>query len=129
MLSEDAATYQGNAATRDALALLHSEAQMASRQLPLAGSESALVTSETRERVIMPGSRGVDLLRNNEEFAVEKVYMHPKITGLAYLGKHITFPDPNAKEYVSIRDIVEIPGESMMGWYDYDTGDVTPSAE
>jgi DEAD/DEAH box helicase domain-containing protein len=126
MLSEDPNTYSGNPATRAALELLCREARETPRQLSLGDFDTSLVSNEIQERVILPGSRGVDVKRNNEEFVVESVYFHPKIQGLAYRGKHITFPDPTAQEYVSIRDIAEIPGESAMGFYNYDTGETTP---
>jgi len=80
------------------------------------------------ERVILPGSKGLNITKNNEEFEVEAVFFHPSVSGLSYRGKHIsniTKPGKEiVKEIVPIKTLIEIPGESKVGFYNYDTGEI-----
>lgn len=77
-------------------------------------------------RVILPGSKGLDVNRHNEEFMVEGVFFRPDMGGLAYKGHRASNLDPAAKDYVAIAAVVEIPGESAMGVYSYETGEIEP---
>jgi DEAD/DEAH box helicase domain-containing protein len=98
------------------------------REPLLLGGESAdvIIGTVTRVRVIMPGSRGIGVRRNNEEFAVERVLFHPTVNGLAYRGRFQSTTVETVAEFVPIADLVEIPGESRMGYYDYDLGELIP---
>jgi len=78
-------------------------------------------------KVIMPGSKGLDIKRDNEEFFVEGVFFSPSFKGLAYRGKHLSektskFSDVTIS--ISIDSLKEIPGESKFGLYDPETGEV-----
>jgi DEAD/DEAH box helicase domain-containing protein len=80
-------------------------------------------------RVIMPGSKGLNIKRDNEEFDVEGVFFSPSFMGLAYRGKHIS--EQNAKHAdavisVPVGSIIGIPGESSFGLYDLETGELKP---
>jgi hypothetical protein len=92
------------------------------------GSEGAEVLTGTakRVRVIMPGGRGLSVRRNNEEFTVERVLFHPTVNGLAYRGRFESTTVETVAEFVAIADLVEIPGESRMGYYDFDLGELIP---
>ena len=74
--------------------------------------------------VVMPGSKGLDTRHNNEEFAVEKVFYSPSIGGLAYRGKHIGVADNDVVEVIPLESLTAIPGESKLGKYNPDTGDL-----
>ncbi|MFH0933082.1 MAG: hypothetical protein V1832_02035 [Nitrospirota bacterium] len=78
-------------------------------------------------KVIMPGSKGLNINRNNEEFFVEGVFFSPAFKGLAYRGKHISekaskFEDVTIS--ISTASLKEIPGESKFGLYDIETGEL-----
>ena len=78
-------------------------------------------------KVIMPGSKGLDIKRDNEEFFVEGVFFSPSFKGVAYRGKHLSektskFSDVTIS--ISIDSLKEIPGESKFGLYDPETGEV-----
>ena len=78
-------------------------------------------------KVIMPGSKGLDIKRDNEEFFVEGVFFSPSFKGLAYRGKHLsekTARYDNVVISIPIDSLKEIPGESKFGLYDLDTGEV-----
>jgi DEAD/DEAH box helicase domain-containing protein len=87
-----------------------------------------------RELVIMPGSVGLDTRRNNEEFFVEAVFYSPQEAGLVYRGKHLSElntarASPGKHGPVTIlapaKAIVPVPGESKLGAYSFETGEIT----
>jgi len=89
---------------------------------------------EQYEKIILPGSVGLDITSGrNEEFFIEDVFYHPK-SGLSYKGRHLS---ETSKRYtadtskasapiiiVPINALVEIPGESRVGYYNYETGEI-----
>jgi DEAD/DEAH box helicase domain-containing protein len=81
---------------------------------------------EDRLRVIMPGSYGVDGANGNAEFYVEGVAFVPKLGCVSYRGRYGT-GRVVAGQVTMIRHetLLEIPGESQMGWYRMDTGETT----
>jgi hypothetical protein len=52
------------------------------------------------------------------------VFFHPRIAGLSYRGRYASSVDDTVKDIISVSHLVEIPGESEVGLYDYDTGDI-----
>jgi DEAD/DEAH box helicase domain-containing protein len=76
------------------------------------------------EKVILPGSKGLNLNRDNEEFFVDRVFLTRD--GLRYEG--ITETHIGHLEKTSCMafasDIVEIPGVSKLGLYNYETGNI-----
>lgn len=77
---------------------------------------------EHHEKVIAPGSKGLDL-EQNEEFWVEALVYTPQ--GLMYRGRHLSEKSATCKEidYFVAHDLLaEIPGESTLALYDYNTG-------
>jgi len=76
-------------------------------------------------RVVMPGSKGLNVARGNAEFEVQRVVYNPRMGGIAYVGHHLTSrPVVAQTETVRYDALVEIPGESVIGYYDYDTAEV-----
>ncbi|MCK4822298.1 hypothetical protein KA005_41430, partial [bacterium] len=90
------------------------------------GRDSSIDTDHS-VRVIMPGSKGLNINRNNEEFFVEGVFFSPSFKGLAYRGKHLSERTSKFNDVtitISINSLKEIPGESKFGLYDYETGEL-----
>jgi len=88
-----------------------------------------MLGEEGKVRVIMPKSKGLNAQRDNEEFEIEAVFYSPDIKGLAYRGKHLSEQNDRHKEVqiiVPINSIVEIPGESKIGFYNLKTGELRP---
>lgn len=84
-------------------------------------------TSSERLLVILPGSRGINLTNGNTEFAVERVVVVPRLGGLAYRGRHdTTVTVQGQSENVPYHALQPIPGESQMGYYNFETGEVEP---
>jgi DEAD/DEAH box helicase domain-containing protein len=78
-------------------------------------------------KVIMPGSKGLDIRRNNEEFFVEGVFFSPSFNGLAYRGRHLSEQGTKfqgVKISVPVDSLIQIPGESKFGLYDLETGEL-----
>lgn len=94
-------------------------------------AESAFATGESAQTpeglvsVIAPGSFGLDLRRNNEEFFVQRVFFSPSLQSLAYFGYA---GRPRVEMTIPVDLIVPVPGESQMVSYNVDTGEVTASA-
>ncbi|MEQ1933376.1 MAG: helicase-related protein, partial [Fimbriimonadaceae bacterium] len=87
--------------------------------------------SEAGERleVILQGSFGWSLPDARQEYVVEDHFFHPK-DGLKYKGHLRSWEsgrDPNAKMHLPIASVEVVPGESLVGWYDPETGEVTPA--
>lgn len=71
--------------------------------------------------VIMPGSRGLQTLHDNREFYVENVFLHP--AGLRYRGHH-EGTQRDVDEIIPIEHLTPLSGESKMGTYDLETGEL-----
>lgn len=87
-------------------------------------AEPSAADSATYETVILPGSRGINTMRNNEEFEVEAVFFSPLIQGLSYRGRHLSTKGESVTETVSVKTLTPIPGESRTGHYNYATGEI-----
>jgi DEAD/DEAH box helicase domain-containing protein len=75
----------------------------------------------------MPGSKGLNLKKNNEEFLIEGVFFSPVFKGLAYRGKHLSETGSKFATTtisVPINSVIPIPGESKLGVYEYETGEL-----
>lgn len=85
------------------------------------------VDNKRFQKVIMPGSKGLNIEKNNEEFFVEGVFFSPSFKKLAYRGKHLserTKKFRNVIISIPIDSLKEIPGESRFGLYNYETGEL-----
>jgi len=72
--------------------------------------------------IIKPGSKGWCSLRDNQVFLVEGVFVHPT-TGLSYRGRYENTPGGNTI-IVPVDSVLEVPGESDVGYYDLETGEI-----
>jgi DEAD/DEAH box helicase domain-containing protein len=82
------------------------------------------VLTHKYERVILPGSKGINIRKNNEEFNVQHVFFNPGMGGLSYRGRHASMTDERVKETIPLSSLIEIPGESKIGLYNYNTGEI-----
>lgn len=91
-------------------------------------SEDGLITNANRfEKIIMPGSKGLNVKKGNEEFFIDSVFFSPVVKGLAYRGKHISEKIEKYKDAIisiPVDSLKEIPGESKLGLYNYETGEI-----
>ncbi len=78
-------------------------------------------------KVILPGSKGLDIKKDNEEFSVEEIFYTPR--GLRYRGKHLSDTRGGAIISIPCDSLVEIPGESLMGYYNLDAGEVVENVD
>jgi DEAD/DEAH box helicase domain-containing protein len=79
------------------------------------------------QKVIMPGSKGLNIKEDNEEFFVEGVFFSPSFKKLAYRGKHLSERIKKFRNVIisiPFDSLKEIPGESKLGLYNYETGEL-----
>lgn len=97
-------------------------------ELHAIGGDETINVSGNLVPIIMPGSIGLSLEHNNEEFKVEGVLYTP--TGLRYRGRR-TRQESQQFDDVLItmpaQSIVPIPDVSQSGYYDLNTGEVCPN--
>jgi len=98
-------------------------------------TDSILQADNNHKVIILPGSVGLDIgLGRNEEFFVEDIFYSPTL-GLSYKGRLLS---ETSKRYtketwrasapikiVSVSRIQEIPGESKLGMYNLETGEIS----
>ena len=80
-------------------------------------------------QVIMPKSRGLDVSHNNELFTVSAIFFSPKLQSVAYRGRRETTRDEDAIDIIAVGSLVPIPGESRVGAYDPESGDLQELGE
>jgi DEAD/DEAH box helicase domain-containing protein len=90
------------------------------------GAESEIIKRDPErwERIVMPGSKGL-MVRTNEEFHVMRVVQTP--AGLSYEGTPDSMVGTGASVMPLLTDVAEVPGESVVGWYEVDTGTIEPA--
>lgn len=92
---------------------------------------------ETNKVVILPESVGLDTRGGrNEEFFIESIFYSPTY-GLSYKGRHLSETSKRMTTetwkasvpiiIVPVESLREIPGESKMGLYNLETGDINES--
>jgi DEAD/DEAH box helicase domain-containing protein len=83
--------------------------------------------------IIKPGSYGVNIKKDNEEFMVEGIFFSPQIGELAYRGKHMTEKRKAEQEnkfygqstaIVPVNSVQPLVGESEIAYYNYETGEI-----
>ncbi|MBU4582597.1 MAG: DEAD/DEAH box helicase [Proteobacteria bacterium] len=112
-LEEDSETA---AALREILACLGETPEI----ITIGATPDSAETTGHLVRVILPGSKGLNLRSNNEEFFVENVFYSQNYRGPAYRGhscEEAAGPNSDVKTILALGSLVEIPGESRMGWY------------
>jgi len=112
-----------SASSRDALDALGQCAQLGGRDFAFDSSSTVDSSGDARVRVIQPGSRGLDVMRDNEEFLIEAVFFSPALTTLAYRGRLASNTRVSVVDVIPHSHIAEIPGESKCGLYSPDTGE------
>lgn len=108
-----------------------------SQQEPSFIEATAAITVESQFGVIVkPGSYGVDIKKDNEEFLVEGVFFSPLHGELAYRGKHTTEKKKAEQEnrlhgqatvIVPVKSIQPLTGVSEIVYYNYETGEIVES--
>ena len=86
------------------------------------GVEKSKQSEDNLVRVILPGSKGLLLTHNNQDFFVSDFFYTPD--GLRYKGKTPAYADSTAVLTPLITHVVEIPGESKIGMYNIMTGEI-----
>ena len=86
------------------------------------------ISNKKNIRVIKPGSIGLNAKNIEQEVMIEDIFLRPQ--GLAYKGKmkmKIGASDEISWTrifIIEIEDVLEIPGETLTGIYNYSTGEV-----
>lgn len=113
-----------NTTTLQVLGQMASETRQPVKPLNLQSSPQ-FVGSGEGELVIMPGSTGW-IVADNQEFLVERVFFRPS-EGLSYQGKRVgQVLLNNLRIYFPVANVRPIPGLSLLGRYNYDTGEIEP---
>jgi DEAD/DEAH box helicase domain-containing protein len=123
-MAETSNLAQDDATTWNALNLIRGSIDEQPSPLAYAAGPSTAVSGSTIT-VILPGSKGLNIRRNNEEFMVDRAFYSPKVQGLAYKGKHLGTTDEDVVEIVPVDFIESIPGESKLGRYDVESGEIS----
>lgn len=100
----------------------------------LLANEDNLSVGDNHAKIILPKSVGLDIKSGrNEEFFVEDIFYSPTY-GLSYKGRHLSETSKRMTTetwkagipvmIVPVSALQEIPGESQMGLYDLETGEV-----
>lgn len=79
-------------------------------------------------KVIMPGSKGLNISNSNEEYMVDDVFYSPSGKGLVYRGANLEAGNrgnDGVKSLAPFESIIAIPGESKVGFYNLETGELT----
>lgn len=91
------------------------------------GHNTTVTTPQDCERVVLPGSQAMKINDGPpEEYEVEDVFFHPAFSGLSYRGRRVSLPGEANKSIVPLNALAEIPGETKFGFYNYNTGEITP---
>lgn len=105
-----------------------------SQQEPKCLEATATITVDSQFGVIIkPGSYGVDIKKDNEEFLIEGVFFSPQHGELAYRGKHTSEKKKAEQEnkfhgqatvIVPVKSIQPLDGVSEIACYNYETGEI-----
>ncbi len=107
------------------LQALLQDAGQVRQSVPTLKYESTPATNAEQVEVILPESHGLNLRRANEEFQIKRVFFSPILRELAYHG---TSGMTGIEMTVPVISIVPVPGESRMGVYNAETGEVVAGA-
>jgi DEAD/DEAH box helicase domain-containing protein len=116
-------------ATISAAARLRVASQTSPVHVSITGT--AIIAGEgDKARVIMPGSKGLNTGNGNAEFHVDRVFVHPRLGGLAYSGRHVGARNVlGQSESIPVDKVVPILGESKEGFYDFETGELSEEVQ
>ena len=100
-------------------------------------NEEGMPVGDNHTKIILPESVGLDIKSGrNEEFFIEDIFYSPTY-GLSYKGRHLSETSKRMTTetwkagipvmILPVSALQEIPGESQMGLYDLETGEVIRS--
>ena len=118
----------GKSSARSTSESLSVEEQLQALLLMMNQQNQPQATAQSNQRVIKPGSIGLYAKNPTQELMVESIFFRP--SGLAYKGKFklsIGAADDlswSRTVIIEIDDVLVIPGETLTGIYNYDTGNV-----
>lgn len=99
----------------------------------IGGTRGMPTLDEQLVEVVLPGSIGINVQMDNEEFEVEGVFFSPQLGKLAYRGKHVSEKKKAELESwrhsattiaVPVDHIRPLDGESKTGYYNVETGEL-----
>jgi DEAD/DEAH box helicase domain-containing protein len=92
-------------------------------------SEEERQSDQNLVRVLMPNSKGIAIYNNNKEFFVEGVFFDIKSQHLSYRGKYVEqiYANETTRVILPVEGLVEVPGESSIGQYSLETGEIKPN--
>lgn len=126
-LAKQDKTLDINQSTFNALEKMYVSLTKSPKELSFDSGNDKTLDNNSSVRIIMPNSKGIDIRKNNEEFFVESIFYSPNLKGLAYRGKHLseqTDHFSNTVISIPIEFLKEVPGESKLGTYDIETGEL-----
>ncbi len=91
-------------------------------------SNGITISNDSIERVIMPDSVGLAVHDSrNEEYSISSVFFNPREGKLCYRGRLASQNKGDTSVTIlPISSVVEIPGVSVMGIYNYESGEIEP---
>lgn len=123
-LSEIDESVELNATTIEIIKQLAKESKMSGNPISFE-SNSFINSDEMFEKIILPNSIGMSIQTGNQEFRVESVFFNPRQGGLCYRGRYLTQNNLDTSIIIlPINLVLEIPGESIMGYYNFESGEV-----
>ena len=99
----------------------------------ISGTGGSTLLGEQWVEIILPGSVGINVQKDNEEFEVEGVFFSPQFSRLAYRGKHLsekkkvettTWRHSATTMAVPVELVRPLEGESKTGFYNLQTGEI-----
>ena len=80
--------------------------------------------------VIVPGSKGIALIGGNREYNVESIFFSPRQNELCYRGRYVDQEKHDTSTIIlPVTGVVPIPGESRLGRYNMDSGEIDDIVE
>lgn len=110
--------------TINALKVMRKDLEEKEERIILENEE--IVVKENRTLIIMPGSSGVVVSSDNQEFFISRVFMNNQ--GLVYRGAFSAecIEKNNLITMFPISKLMPIPGKSILGEFDYELGEAFP---
>ncbi|OQB73186.1 MAG: ATP-dependent DNA helicase RecQ [Deltaproteobacteria bacterium ADurb.Bin135] len=126
-IAKEDGTLEKNSMTAKAMDGIVESLSATGTEYPLGEATGLPIGGPNLVKVLKPGTKGLDVTKDNEEFFIEKVFYSPTMQGIAYRGKHIS--ENNARHddvliSVPAKSLVEIPGESEFCLYDLESGEI-----
>jgi DEAD/DEAH box helicase domain-containing protein len=120
--------FQLNSASMGALKTIVADLE-SEPEFQVADGEEIVDHSGNLVPIIMPGSIGLSLEHNNEEFRIEDVFNAP--SGLRYRGRRSSQESRQFNNVVitmPVDAIVAVPDVSQLGFYNVETGEKIPAS-